>query len=206
MVDFSVDETDALSEVMNISIGRAAESLSALVDEEVTLSVPSISMMPIERAVGEVRGRIGSEACAVRESFKGALSGNALLIFPEQGSLELVRTLVGDESDIDHVSDLEEDALMEVGNIILTSCTAQFCDLLEIEMTYASLPKIERGECAEILMTGDSDDERIALFLEVDFNLKAYDLNRVVLIILGIDAAGVLQEKTSTFLSNLTMN
>ena len=51
----------------------------------------------------------------MQQSFEGPFSGRALLIFPEAQSLELVRSIVGEEHSLEDVIDLEQEALAETG-------------------------------------------------------------------------------------------
>lgn len=203
MYDLGPDHADALAEIMNISIGHAASALSEMVGEQVSLSVPSASLLPIDKAIGEVEQRVGSKACAVRENFEGSISGDALLIFPEASSYKLVSRMVGDEADPEFFSELEEDALLEVGNVILTSCTVRFADVLGFDLGYSSLPNIIRGNCAGIFTANHYSDENVFLFIEVDFGIKAFDLNGIVLMVLSIPSADVVHRKLSRYLEGL---
>src|SRR6185503_8976236 len=86
-------ERDALTEIMNIGVSRAASSLRKMVGDQVHLSVPSIEVVSQRRAARLISEREVSELIAVRQDFKGPFSGRALLIFPETHSLELVRAV-----------------------------------------------------------------------------------------------------------------
>ena len=81
---------------------------------------------------------------AVRQAFQGEFSGCALLIFPEPNSLELVRAVTKGELSLEDIIDLEQEALAEIGNIILNGCMATIANLLERSLTM-SLPEIVRG-------------------------------------------------------------
>ena len=88
-------ERDALGEISNIAMARAANSLRQMVEHEVLLSVPSVEIVSPEAATQIVRKPDNPNLVAVRQDFSGAFSGRALLIFPETNSLELVRAVVG---------------------------------------------------------------------------------------------------------------
>ena len=79
-------ERDALAELSNIAMARAATSLRQMVQTEVVLSVPSVQIMAPDEAV-EIVARPGNpNLVAVRQDFSGPFSGRALLIFPEATS------------------------------------------------------------------------------------------------------------------------
>ena len=84
-------ERDALGELSNIAMARAANSLRQMIEHEVLLSVPSVEILTPE-ARDEIIAKPGNpNLVAVRQDFSGVFSGRALLIFPEANSLELVR-------------------------------------------------------------------------------------------------------------------
>src|SRR3954453_16934835 len=88
-------ERDALGEVSNIAMARAANSLRQMVEHEVLLSVPAVEILSQDQAAQLVAKPDNPNLVAVRQDFSGAFAGRALLIFPEANSLELVRAVVG---------------------------------------------------------------------------------------------------------------
>jgi chemotaxis protein CheC len=120
-------EHDALSEIANITIARAASSMRQMVEHQVLLSVPAVEIISHEAAaqiVGSNRSLV-----AIRQDFNGAFSGRALLISPETDSLELVRALYGRMLPSQEIVILEDEASAETGNIILNSWVATIANL-----------------------------------------------------------------------------
>ena len=138
-------ERDALSEVSNIAMARASNSLRQMVEHQVLLSVPSVEILSQDAAARLVARPDNPKLVAVRQDFSGAFSGRALLIFAEAESLELVRVVVGRELPLEDIVDLEDEALAETGNIILNSWIATIANLLKQGLKM-SLPVVMRGD------------------------------------------------------------
>ena len=138
-------ERDALGEVSNIAMARAANSLRQMVEHEVLLSVPAVEYYcPRIRQPSSWPSRITrtSWRCAKTSA---ELAGRALLIFPEANSLELVRAVVGRQLPLEDIVDLEDEALAETGNILLNSWVATIANLLKRGLRM-SLPVVVRGD------------------------------------------------------------
>ena len=136
-------ERDALTELVNIGVSRAAASLRKMVGGEVLLSVPAIEIIPNAIAAALIGEREGEDLVAVRQDFAGAFRGRALLIFPQSNGLELVRAVLGDGIAPEEAAEMEREALAETGNIILNGCLATMANMLHRSLTM-SLP----GCCA----------------------------------------------------------
>src|SRR5688572_20872137 len=95
-----------------------------MVREEVTLTVPKVALLSRTDAIRTLSERESRDLVAVHQTFEGSIVGRALLIFPEENSLELVRSLVGAELSNEDIIELEQEALAETGNVILNSCLA----------------------------------------------------------------------------------
>jgi len=134
-------ELDALTEVVNIGVSRAATSLRDMVGQQVFLSVPSVAITSPIRAVELLGQRESSLLVAIRQGFQGEFSGSALLIFPEKNSLELVRAVAGDHLPLEDILELEQEALAEIGNVILNGCMATIANLLRPLVT-ATAPSL----------------------------------------------------------------
>jgi hypothetical protein len=90
-------ERDALTELVNIGVSRAAAGLRKMVGEEVLLSVSSIEVVAHKSAVTLIGERESDDLVAVRQDFAGPFSGRTLLIFPRAKSLDLVHAVAGED-------------------------------------------------------------------------------------------------------------
>ena len=162
-------ERDALAELSNIAMARAANSLRQMVEYQVMLSVPSVDILPKEAATQLIAKSNTATLVAIRQDFTGAFSGRALLIFPEASSLELVRVVVGRQLPLEDIISLEDEALAETGNIILNSWVATIANLLKSGLRM-SLPIVIRGDSRQMFR---SDGESRASFFFCILSLRS---------------------------------
>ncbi len=90
-------ERDAITELANIGVSRAAASLREMVGHQVLLSVPSVDILTRRAAAVLISERESDELVAVQQAFAGPFSGRAMLIFPQSNSLHLLRAIIGDD-------------------------------------------------------------------------------------------------------------
>jgi len=196
-------ERDALTEIVNIGVSRAASSLRKMVDDQVLLSVPSIEVLSRRRAARLISEREASQLVAVRQDFSGAFSGKALLIFPEQNSLELVRAVTGDELAPAEVVDLEQEALAETGNVILNSCLATIANMLRRSLTMA-LPQVLRGNGASLFeLDQDAAADGLVLFLYIDFSVRNRSIRGYIAMIMDLPSLTTLKELLGEFIDRV---
>lgn len=190
MDELSEIQHSAITEMLNIAIGRAAAALNDLVDEEVALSVPQVIFTSRREAARLIDQRAGATACAVMQEFEGSFAGNAMLIFPEAKSLALVRLMIGEAVPLETLTELEQEALTEVGNIVLNASLGTLANLLEMEID-SSLPVYLNGTGAAILQdaVGKGSDDDWTLLVEVDFDLAVSAISGYVLLMLDVVSA-----------------
>ena len=70
-------EQDALCELANVAMARAATSLRGMVRHEVRLSVPQCEILPPVVAAEKVLRDDNPNLVAIRQDFAGAFSGRA---------------------------------------------------------------------------------------------------------------------------------
>jgi chemotaxis protein CheC len=201
--ELSEIEQDAIAEIANLGVSRAATSLRQLVGEQVLLSVPAVNIVT-RRAAAELVERGGATTLvAVQQSFEGPFSGRALLIFPQAQSLELVRSIVGPEHSLEDVIDLEEEALAETGNIILNACLATIANVLRRTMRM-SLPSILRGD-GDTLFDVQPQDGRddLVLFLFIDFTIKQRDIRGFIALLMDLPSIDALKQIVRDFIERI---
>jgi chemotaxis protein CheC len=195
-------ERDALGEVSNIAMARAANSLRQLVEHEVLLSVPAVEILSQEAATQIVAKPDNPNLVAVRQDFIGAFSGRALLIFPEANSLELVRAVVGRQLPLEDIVDLEDEALAETGNIILNSWVATIANLLKRGLKM-SLPVVVRGDSRRMFESVETQ-KNLILFLHIKFEISKREIRGYVALLMDIPSIDELRLLIADFVTSVT--
>lgn len=196
-------ERDALTELVNIGVSRAAASLRQMVGRQVFLSVPSVEVVSREDAVTLMAEREIGELVAVRQDFAGAFSGRALLIFPEANSLALVRAVTGGELSEVEMRDIEDEALAETGNIVLNNCLATMANMLQkpLEM---SLPGVLRGEGGRLFQLEDrAASHGVVLFLYINFAISERDIRGYIAVLMDLPSLGSLKALIGGFIERV---
>ena len=136
---------DAISELLNIGVGRAAGMLNQMVGSPIRLEVPSVKILRASELGAELgpTERGPAEALSfVRLSFAGAMEGTAALVFPSDSAAKLVATVLGETAtrgtaegaaDLDS---LRSGTLSEVGNIVINGVMGSIGNILHLRLTY----------------------------------------------------------------------
>ncbi len=159
-----IEKVDALQELINIGIGKAAGMLNAMLDTHVTLRVPIIrilSQQNLERELGQISRNILS---AVRMGFKGFFSGNAFLLFPPDSANNLVSVLTGEDSIEYDMDSIRVGTLTEIGNIVINGVMGTISNFIGRQLNY-SLPSYHEESLLNMLQENDVDatDDSIIL-------------------------------------------
>jgi chemotaxis protein CheC len=202
MFNLSELENDALIEIFNIGVGQAAASMSAIVNEAVRMSVPSISFIPradAARLLGKNDG-VPDRICGVSQHFDGAFETEAILMFPEDKSLEIVRLMVGEAVPLKELTEMEQEAMCEIGNIMLNSCVGTLANIFQRELQ-GSLPQYHVGTSDEILTATGSAADSVVLMLHIDFLLEKHQILGYVAFVLDISALHDLKEQINLYIA-----
>ena len=114
-------ELDALKELGNIGVGKAATSLSQMLGRPIEMSVPNAMVVRIQELhkVIDVEKMVAGVVTGL-DDIENGQTGFLYITFPEESSQKLVEILIGDSSD----EEMADSTLMEIGNIL----SSAFCD------------------------------------------------------------------------------
>ena len=193
-------ETDALTELVNVSVSKAAVTLSKMVHGGVSLTVPKVRVVPRNAAAAALTARTDDQLVAVGEEFKGSFSGSAVMVFPVSNSLELVRAVLPHMADLDEIIEMEQEALSEIGNILINSCLSTLANMLRQRIT-TSLPRVV-GAAMDILTYGgaDTDSDQVMIF-HVDFMMKERGIHGFILIVMSVSSLMALRESVAALIA-----
>ncbi|TCK19769.1 CheC inhibitor of MCP methylation [Ancylobacter aquaticus] len=193
-------QIDALTELVNIGVSRAAASLRELVNQQVLLSVPRVSLVSRADAIEILGASEDKGLVAVHQIFEGDITGRALLIFPEINSLELVRAVTGGVLPLEDIIELEQEALAETGNIILNGCLATIANMLHRSLKM-SLPEILRGQGKDLFnLAPPPEDGDVVLFLYINFAVRERDIRGYIAMLMDMPSLEALQGLLDEFI------
>jgi chemotaxis protein CheC len=202
-------QKDALTEIINVYIGKAASLLSEMVNQRIILSVPAIELITVSPN-GQISNQlppIFSAGHIISSSigFGKKLQGKAFLIFPADQAKLLVNVCLGEDVAISENKDLLEfldtdfDVLKEISNVILNAIIGELSNFMDTRVQY-SLPDIE------LISISDSDsqiilkDDTYILVLHTVFLLSETQVNGFILIALSMNSVSWLLEKIDALL------
>jgi chemotaxis protein CheC len=113
----SAIQLDALKEIGNVGAGNAATALSQIINRKIDMSVPQVAILPL----GEVPDVVGGPDVMVAGVFLrvyGPAPGSILFLLPRDSAFYLVDTLMGRSEKTSHLDEMDESALLEIGNIL----------------------------------------------------------------------------------------
>jgi len=197
-------EIDALTEMVNIGVGRAATSLRDMVGEQVLLSVPKVNLVSRDTAIRTLGENEVSHLVGIHQVFEGEITGRAFLIFPDTKSLELVRAVIGGDLTLEEIIELEQEALAEIGNIILNGCLATMANMLQRNLKM-SLPEILRGK-PEIFFNLEPPPEagEIVMFLYINFAIRQRDIRGYIAMLMDMPSMTAMKVLLSEFIQRET--
>lgn len=198
-------QRDALTEVVNIGVSRAAVSLRKMVGEQVIMSVPSLELISRTAAAKLIRERESDQLVAVSQDFDGPFSGRALLIFPAKSSLSLVRAVAGSAVAEEDIAPMEDEALAETGNIVLNGCLASMANMLKQRFSL-SLPKVLRGDgrlLFEAPAIGNGSPTGMVLFLYINFTLSDRAIRGYIAMMMDLPSIALLRTMVDEFIARI---
>lgn len=190
MIRLTALETDALAEAFNVALGAASATFAEVVHTEVHMSVPRVDLLTrdqlIERLNQLPENAVNRRLVSIAQDFASgqAIETDAVLLFPHQASLEVVRRMLGDHVDeVQDITELEQDALAEVGNIIINSCMGALADMFQVEFQ-GSLPRVASSEVEHLV--GDLHPGEATLLAQISMTLKASNVTGVVMFLMNV--------------------
>ncbi|MDR0853983.1 MAG: chemotaxis protein CheC [Clostridiales Family XIII bacterium] len=175
---------DVLREIGNIGAGNAATSLSVLLDESVTISIPNVKVEGYDNVVRAI-GEPEDLAIAILVNFHGDVRGTVLFILPFEDAKLITQMLVGIEKTDDHfLSEMKISTIKEFGNILGSSYLGSIASLtglnFDISVPYAAIDMLGALLAAPVIEFGAFDSK--IMFIEETFSTEERKLNSHVIL------------------------
>lgn len=190
-MQLSNDQIDALQELVNIGVGRAASVLNEMVEARILLQIPFIKVLSPLNLKQELAERFDDDnLAAVRLNFTGSFCGAAELVFPTESASTLVAVLTGEEPGTPDLDAVRIGTLTEVGNIVINGVMGSISNVLRQHMNYAIPIYLE--DTVENLLRSDSN---VAIILaQARFTIEQLHIVGDIILLFEVSSFDVLLE------------
>ena len=132
--DLNLQELDVMREIGSIGTSHAATSLSKMLQKEIRISIPQVSILGYDQAVDQI-GDVESLASATLVKMSGDVEGLMLFLFNLDFANTVLERVIGEAyNGFEEMDQLAYSALTEIGNIIICSYINAFSQLVNVDI------------------------------------------------------------------------
>ncbi len=169
----SPEESDALGEIANISMGTAATTLSVLVNNRVEITTPKLSYVTLD----DLKEQNPAPCVFIYISYRTGLEGKNILVLKEH-DVKVITDLMmgGDGTNTDaELTDLHLSAISEAMNQMMGSAATSMSSMIN-EKVDISPPSSTRVDLTDTMMEDGLHDMVGQTFVQVSFRMTIGDL------------------------------
>ena len=169
----SPEESDALGEIANISMGTAATTLSVLVNNRVEITTPKLSYVTLN----DLKEQNPAPCVFIYISYRTGLEGKNILVLKEH-DVKVITDLMmgGDGTNTDaELTDLHLSAISEAMNQMMGSAATSMSSMIN-EKVDISPPSSTRVDLTDTMMEDGLHDMVGQTFVQVSFRMTIGDL------------------------------
>jgi chemotaxis protein CheC len=192
----SVDQLDqdALTELFNIGLHRAASALSELTGQRIVVDLPRLWICPIEETHARLVDLLDGDLATVHQIFRGSVTGDAVLVLDYESATRLAALMTGGGVALGgRLDQSAREVLAEVGNVILSSCLSSFGDMLQVSVSF-SVPRMHVESLEGLLrsLRVDTEDLSYALLAATRFRLTEGEVGGYLIIAVGMTSLSLI--------------
>lgn len=193
-------EHDALNELFNIGLHRAAASLSDLTGKRVLVELPRLWVCSIDELKGRLLEVVSGDLATVHQFFGGPVSGDAVLLLEYDKAVMLADLMAGGDVALGGTLDQSaREVIAEIGNVVLSSCLGAFGNVLHVAVSF-SVPRIHVESLDGMLRSVVIDREQgipYALVAATRFVLSELEISGYLIVVIGVKSLEMVSRALS---------
>lgn len=164
-------EKDLLGEVGNISMGAASTALSTIINQQVNITTPVVSITTLQK----LRDSFEIPNIALEVQYTSGIVGENLLVMKITDAAVIANLMMGGEgiTDSKELSEIEESAVAEAMNQMIGSAATSMATMFSREINISPPNSKIWNEVTTPLSNGISDDENV---VKVSFKMTIGNL------------------------------
>ncbi|MBT3384467.1 MAG: chemotaxis protein CheC [Prolixibacteraceae bacterium] len=184
---FSDDQIKLLREIINGGVVRAGDILNEMVDSKIKLEIPKLNIFEGKSISNTKELKESGISSIVRLDFSGSIEGSSLLVFPYQSAMKFVSGLTGEDAGSEGFGMLLEEAVTEIGNIVLNNVMGSITNAINCTVNY-EVPIFKNEEISEILKMEIANFKTSILKAETKFYIEEIQVEGEIFVFLNYEA------------------
>jgi len=163
----SVSQMHAFTELMKLSMGRAAHALEGLLERRILIQAPQVEILEAGTLLTYLETNTPEIGTAAEQAFTGEINGQGYLVFPTRHAETLVQALIRQDQSLEGLSAADKTILTEVANVILNAVISDLGNRLQTRLRMG-LPSVYfQLTCQRMaeIMLGQAPEESQAVVL-----------------------------------------
>ncbi len=200
-------QKDCFREILNIGVSNAANKLSQILNDEITISVPDLNLVTVNSIAKIYNEDEYTELSCVRQNITGGLQGQCILVFTGPDSILLMDSILNNlPSNFFDAAENKQESLVEVGNIILSSCLSTLADLLDITVklsvpTYMDTNPLDLVQsCAQYQKSELKNQYTLAIVMSTVLSAASRDAKGKLLFVISMGSMNTIVEKLNIYI------
>ncbi|MGS0896164.1 chemotaxis protein CheC [Burkholderia stagnalis] len=203
---FTAEQRDALQEIANLAMGRAAARLALLLGRFIELSVPRVRVVQASDAGPALREMTGihDNVTAVRQGFRSDIKGEAIVLCRSAGVarlMSLVDRTFGDG--VPGGMATQDELVFDVANMLMSACVASILDELGRKPVFFPPGLLGANISFDDVFQPSVLAWSVALLLEVNFGLEDHAFRAHFVMLMAEDSIRLMGDALDALLSAL---
>lgn len=197
-------EKDALNELFNIGLHRAAASLSDLTGKRVVVELPKLWVCSMDELKDRLLEVVSGDLATVHQFFGGAIAGDAVLLLEYDKAVQLADLMTGGDVALGgRLDQSAREVIAEIGNVVLSSCLGAFGNVLQVAVSF-SVPRIHieslDGMLRSVVIERDQGIP-YALVAATRFSLSGLEISGYLIVVIGVKSLELVSQALSARVS-----
>lgn len=175
-------QVDALTELINIGVGRAAGVLNQMLQHHITLEVPNITVRSPRELKQGLSGLVPGTVATVRMNFRGSFSGTTALVFPPASAAHLAAIISQEDPENSDLDSVRIGTLTEVGNIVINGVMGSITNVLTEYVSY-SMPLYLEDTIENLLASHCADSGSVVLVAQTRFTIEHLEIEGNIILL-----------------------
>ncbi|MGK8438799.1 response regulator [Ectopseudomonas hydrolytica] len=191
--ELKVSFRDALREVSNVAMGRAAALLAKVLGVFVQLPVPQVNLFEVsELHMTLLDAQRGERFSAICQGFIGeAIAGEALLLFHDSEVDDMARLLGWQPKNETQTSEM----LLDLASILIGACLAGVAEQLDLRFSQGHPQLLGQHASLDQLIQVNRQRWRKTLAVEISYSLEGHAIHFDLLLLFTEDSIARLTAK-----------